>query len=560
MNDPKVEKQKPVPPFVQFCCAAIPQVFDDSLSYYEALCAMWKYLDETVKVINNNAMITEDFVAKVNELKDYVDHYFDNLDVQEEINNKLDAMVEAGTLQEIIAEYLDANVTWTFDTVADMKLATNLIDGSYARTLGFHSIGDGGASIYKISDTGTADEMEVIAVGDLFATLVKPTVVNPEIFGAYGDGIHADTDAIQKAINSGYPVKMTKDYLIMPIYIGNQDPSITRGWKENISIDASSAKFTYTGGNSAFVLAGIQGADIKFGRIDATSGSCIEMWSTNGNVRIAYLTLTFNQLNAGEKAIYIHPTTGSSGTGFINEVNINGGTIYSGDYGIYVDSTNESSGGVSGHRYNCVAFEGCDNCMYFGGTHAEFRGITWTDIRFVENDEAPLLEVHGTITDCRMHTWSRLYPSRLNLSDATCNRFMIECPLSPNRTSGNIGTGMYIDGSRTTYLNNSYSSKSLTNATGASGTVVIINQMNQLSLSFVGVYGTSNVQTLVTAENSPCKPIRRIYTTLVDAGGTKVGQASIETSGEIVLRTSNANVGTALNGSLSFISDDIKKF
>ena len=111
MNDPRVEKQPPVPPFVQFCCAAVPQVFDDSLSYYEALCAMWKYLDETVKVINNNAMVTEDFIAKVNELHDYVEHYFDNLDVQEEINNKLDAMVADGSFQVILDQYVEPKLT-----------------------------------------------------------------------------------------------------------------------------------------------------------------------------------------------------------------------------------------------------------------------------------------------------------------------------------------------------------------------------------------------------------------------------------------------------------------
>ena len=206
MNNPKVEKQKPVPPFVQFCCAAIPQVFDDSLSYYEALCAMWKYLDETVKVINNNAMITEDFIAKVNELHDYVENYFNNLDVQEEINNKLDQMAEDGTLQEIVADYLQANVTWTFDTVADMKEATNLTAGSYARTLGFHTLNDGGGAIYYITDSGTADEMEVIAVGSLYANLANIGNVNVKQFGAYGDGTTDDTDAIQGAFSSTHKV------------------------------------------------------------------------------------------------------------------------------------------------------------------------------------------------------------------------------------------------------------------------------------------------------------------------------------------------------------------
>lgn len=207
MNDPKVEKQKPVPPFVQFCCAAIPQVFDDSLSYYEALCAMWKYLDETVKVINNNAMITEDFIVKVNELHDYVENYFANLDVQEEINNKLDQMALDGTLQEIITTYIQANVTWTFDTVDDMKASTNLIAGSYARTLGFHTLNDGGGATYYITDTGTANEMDIIAVGGLFANLVKGTYVTPEMLGAYSDGVTDDKDYIQRAINISTEVR-----------------------------------------------------------------------------------------------------------------------------------------------------------------------------------------------------------------------------------------------------------------------------------------------------------------------------------------------------------------
>ena len=125
MNDPRVEKQKPVPPFVQFCCAAIPQVFDDSLSYYEALCAMWKYLDETVKVINNNAMVTEDFIDQVNELHDYVEHYFDNLDVQEEINKKLDEMVEDGTLEALIGAYCQPLIEAQNEEIANFKLAVN---------------------------------------------------------------------------------------------------------------------------------------------------------------------------------------------------------------------------------------------------------------------------------------------------------------------------------------------------------------------------------------------------------------------------------------------------
>lgn len=100
--------------------------------------------DQQVEFENKVDETVAEYIEKFNELYTYVHDYFDNLDVQEEINNKLDAMVEAGTLQEIITDYIQANVAWCFDTVADMKLSDNLIAGSYARTLGFRSVGDGG--------------------------------------------------------------------------------------------------------------------------------------------------------------------------------------------------------------------------------------------------------------------------------------------------------------------------------------------------------------------------------------------------------------------------------
>lgn len=135
MNDPKVEKQKPVPPFVQFCCAAVPMVFDDSLSYYEALCAMWKYLNDTVNVINNNAMVTEDTVAKMDELKKYVDDYFINLDVQTEINKKLDQMALDGSLAAVIGVYCQPLIDDQNNTINQFKNDVNAeISGFESRT------------------------------------------------------------------------------------------------------------------------------------------------------------------------------------------------------------------------------------------------------------------------------------------------------------------------------------------------------------------------------------------------------------------------------------------
>lgn len=203
MND-NPQKMPPVPPFVRFVASAVPMVFDNSLSYYEALCALWKYIQSMTDVINNNATLEEEYIEKFNELKSFVDNYFENLDVQEEINNKLDQMAEDGTLQEIVASYLESNVTWTFDTVADMKASTNLIIGSHASTLGYHAINDGGAATYYVaSSVGVvADEGSVIALGDgkVAILVLSDNHVNVKQFGAKGDGTTNDSTAIRNAL------------------------------------------------------------------------------------------------------------------------------------------------------------------------------------------------------------------------------------------------------------------------------------------------------------------------------------------------------------------------
>lgn len=101
-----IEKAPNVPPFVRYCAMLVPTVFDDSLSYYEALCALSNWVQNNlVEVVNNNAEVTEEYIQLTNQLKEYVENYFDNLDVQEEIDKKLDEMVTSGALQQLIDNY-----------------------------------------------------------------------------------------------------------------------------------------------------------------------------------------------------------------------------------------------------------------------------------------------------------------------------------------------------------------------------------------------------------------------------------------------------------------------
>ena len=182
-----------------------PAFYDkESGSVLQQTARMYAKVNCLVRMFNKLSKETketvEDYIARFVSLKDFVDTYFENLDVQEEINNKLDAMVEDGTLQEIITTYIQANVAWTFDTVADMQASTNLIEGSYARTIGYYSANDGGGALYKIkSSTGvTADEAFIVTVNaDLVAEMViENDTVNFRQLGAKSeeDTSYAHTD------------------------------------------------------------------------------------------------------------------------------------------------------------------------------------------------------------------------------------------------------------------------------------------------------------------------------------------------------------------------------
>ena len=94
-------------PFTRFCCTIgeLPSSYLVSLTYEEQLLWLCHFIKDTIlPAINNNAEAVEELQKLYIELKNYVDHYFDNLDVQQEINNKLDEMAEDGTLASIINE------------------------------------------------------------------------------------------------------------------------------------------------------------------------------------------------------------------------------------------------------------------------------------------------------------------------------------------------------------------------------------------------------------------------------------------------------------------------
>lgn len=125
--NPNKENWKSIQNFKMFIKGYFPFIENtmEALDNYGLLCKVVEYLNNvidnentTIDNVNSlynafNALKTElenyintDVLPILNEKIDYIDNYFNNLDVQNEINNKLDEYVQDGTLYSIINPYL----------------------------------------------------------------------------------------------------------------------------------------------------------------------------------------------------------------------------------------------------------------------------------------------------------------------------------------------------------------------------------------------------------------------------------------------------------------------
>jgi len=138
----------------------IPTSYKDSMSYYETLAWLCKYLEETViPTVNQNGEAVEELQSLYIELNSYVTHYFDNLDVQEEINNKLDQMVLNGSLQLLLKEQYEDLKTQVNTTLLNFQsdiqnIASGSPAGVYSTVTALENADPDHSKIYVVTATG----------------------------------------------------------------------------------------------------------------------------------------------------------------------------------------------------------------------------------------------------------------------------------------------------------------------------------------------------------------------------------------------------------------------
>ena len=223
----------------------------DALTDYELFCKMIEYVKKLVKD-------NEDFRKQLEDLENYV--Y--NLNLQDEVNNKLDEMASDGTLEEIMASYLNTKAIFGFDNVSGLKNATNLIDGSYAETLGYYTVNDNGGGLYHITDDElTPNDANIIELNSgLYAVLItKDNIITPEQFGCKGDGINNDTTNLQACIDyatlNKKQINFTGNYKVEPILQEdgtNLCLKIYRDSSDNSHVTDNNINFNFIRGSKIF--------------------------------------------------------------------------------------------------------------------------------------------------------------------------------------------------------------------------------------------------------------------------------------------------------------------
>ena len=171
----------------------------DALTEWQLFCKLGKEINKIIDSQNVVGTEMEKFSQAFIELQNYVDNYFKNLDVQDEINNKLNEMAESGQLTDIIAQYLQLAGILAYDTKNDMKKASNLTNGSICKTLGDDVYNDGKGNFYKIRTITSNDVVDNI---NIVALQISDTLIAEKIPNYYINKNTTDINNINNNINN----------------------------------------------------------------------------------------------------------------------------------------------------------------------------------------------------------------------------------------------------------------------------------------------------------------------------------------------------------------------
>lgn len=239
--------------------------------------------------------------------------------------------------------------------------------------------------------------------------------VTPQQFGAKGNGVTDDTDAIQAALDADGSVYFSRgEYVISrPIVITN---------KAHWSMSARDAVFRYSGEGYAIRILNARQCRIEVGYVSAPNGGGIEFYSDSKDSWSQYVELRFDFIVAKTDCIHVE----TYADGWANENRVYGGQFASGDNGVNIIP--HGINGLSGWKfYNC-GIEGVSNGFRLDATNVDYIcNMAFVNSRYGESFET-IFQTVGTVFDCLWLAPSHVMPTYIECSEQT-NRFEILAPI-----------------------------------------------------------------------------------------------------------------------------------
>ena len=256
----------------------------DALTNYELLCKVVEYLNKVIANENNQNDAINELADAFNTLKNYVDNYFNNLDVQDEIDNKIEDMIESGEFQEIIAEYMTTKLS-IYDSISAME--NNTVVGEMFKLKGYDTT-------FITTSTPTISSLKIN--DNLYADIVSKTASVDSLGITTNIDNELMAEIIEYVRNKGVEI-----YFLHKTYNLTSTINIPSGNKLKLSGLGYDSVINYTGSDYAFIFNKLQQAELKDFTINCTS--------QGGGIYIKYVTGQANTNNLTStlfKKVYIY--------------------------------------------------------------------------------------------------------------------------------------------------------------------------------------------------------------------------------------------------------------
>lgn len=173
-----------------WCQKVLPIVYDDSLSYYELLNKVVAYLNNVINDVANVETNVAEMYDVYTKLLEWIDNYYENLDIQEEVDDKLDRMADDGTLTRLIAAFLGADLHWEFNDTGYAELE-KVVDLQIPENMGLQGGTYFNGYFYGVCPTRGGGPMHLVCFSLVTGEVISQCIVNDT---GHGNGASVGPD------------------------------------------------------------------------------------------------------------------------------------------------------------------------------------------------------------------------------------------------------------------------------------------------------------------------------------------------------------------------------